>query len=256
MTPEQDIMIVVEALALPPEARIDRRVPKKLLIEQGAPTVADKRAIQDGIDELQWLAVLKPTTIAVPTFRDDAREYLEIAVVAIAFRAAAKSARLTELVHRAIPYPVVLITSDPDGIAMSVAHKRRAQNEPDKVVVERVVEVRGIHPDQPSGADRAFLDNLKLSDQPRQNLHALYEGWLARIEALAAARLSGAFIVSDETNSIARRREALEAHSRLTRTLAALSAKAAREKQMNRRVDLNLEIQRLEAEIATHKANL
>ena len=145
MTPEQDIMIVVEALALPPEARIDRRVPKKLLIEQGAPTVADKRAIQDGIDELQWLAVLKPTTIAVPTFRDDMREYLEIAVVAVAFRAAAKSARLTELVHRAIPYPVVLITSDADGVAMSVAHKRHAQNDADKVVVERVVEVREIH---------------------------------------------------------------------------------------------------------------
>lgn len=242
MTPEQDIMNVVEAFALPPEARIDRRVPKKLLIEQGAPTTADKRAIQDGIDELQWLAVLKPTTIAVPTFRDDIREYLEIAVVAIAFRASAKSTRLTELVHRAIPYPVVLITSDGDGVAVSVAHKRHAQNEADKVVVERVVEVRGIHPDQQSGAERAFLDNLKLTDQPRNNLHALYEGWLARIEALAAARLSGAFNVSDETNSIERRREALEAHSRLAREMAVLNAKAAREKQMNWRVDLNLEI--------------
>jgi hypothetical protein len=200
--------------------------------------------------------VLKPTTIAVPIFRDDTREYLEIAVVAVDFRAAAKSARLTELVHRAIPYPVVLITSDADGIAVSVAHKRRAQNEAGKVVVERVVEVRGIHPDQRSGAESAFFANLKLAHQPRKNLYALYEGWLARIEALAAARLSGAFVVSDEANSVARRREALEDHSRLTRELAVLSAKAAREKQMNRRVDLNLEIQRLESEIATKKANL
>ena len=32
-------------------------MPKKLLVEQGAPTAADKRAIQDGIDDLHWLAV-------------------------------------------------------------------------------------------------------------------------------------------------------------------------------------------------------
>jgi hypothetical protein len=38
------------ALALPPEARVDQRVPKKMLLEQGAPTAADKRLIQDGLD--------------------------------------------------------------------------------------------------------------------------------------------------------------------------------------------------------------
>jgi hypothetical protein len=87
-------------------------------------------------------------------------------------------------------------------------------------------------------------------------LFTLYEGWLTRIEALAAARLSGSFAVSDETDATTRRRTALEEHSRLTRQIAVLSSKASREKQMNRRVDLNLEIQRLESEIATQKENL
>jgi len=36
---------IIEALALPPESRVDKRVPKKLLIENGAPTVADRRQI-------------------------------------------------------------------------------------------------------------------------------------------------------------------------------------------------------------------
>ena len=61
---------------------------------------------------------------------------------------------------------------------------------------------------------------------------------------------------SDAPEAIQRRRDALEAHSRLTREIASLRAKATREKQLNRRVDLNLEIQRLEAEIAAHKNNL
>ena len=32
---------IIAALALPPEARVDQRVPKKLLVENGAPTAAD-----------------------------------------------------------------------------------------------------------------------------------------------------------------------------------------------------------------------
>jgi hypothetical protein len=42
----------------------------------------------------------------------------------------------------------------------------------------------------------------------------------------------------------------------LTREIIGLRAKANREKQLNRRVDLNLEIQRLEANLVTHKKNL
>ena len=47
---------IIAALALPPEARVDERVPKKMLVEQSHPTAADKRQILEGIDELLWLS--------------------------------------------------------------------------------------------------------------------------------------------------------------------------------------------------------
>src|ERR1035441_3966484 len=94
--------LVINALALPADARVDQRVPKKLLLEQGAPTAADKRQIQDGIAEMVWVAALKPTNIAVPAFRDDVREYLEIAVLAITLRPAAKPTRLIRSEERRV----------------------------------------------------------------------------------------------------------------------------------------------------------
>ena len=45
MTGMAAIAAIVAALDLPPRARVDTRVPKKMLVEQGAPTTADKRAI-------------------------------------------------------------------------------------------------------------------------------------------------------------------------------------------------------------------
>ena len=130
---------IIQAMALPQDARVSHRVPKKLLLEQGAPTAADKRYIQDGIEELLWVAALKPTNIGVASYTDESREYLEIAVLATLFPPEAKVQRLIELIHRAIPYPIVLIvTHDEKKLTLSMAHKRFSQNESGKTVIDEI----------------------------------------------------------------------------------------------------------------------
>ena len=157
---------VVSALSLPPEARVDQRVPKKLLIEQGQPTASDKRQIQEGLEELRWIAALKPGNIGVPAYRDEVREYLEIAVLTMALRESAKGARLVEVVHRAIPYPVLLVSSQGTLVEVSLTHKRFSQSQAGTTVVE-------------GDLVSASLDGSPLSgfaiDQPAPNesVHAL-----------------------------------------------------------------------------------
>lgn len=51
---------VVSALALPPDCRVDRRVPKTLW----PPEL--REAVETDIAELRWLAVLKPANTGVP----------------------------------------------------------------------------------------------------------------------------------------------------------------------------------------------
>ena len=46
---------LISALALADSALVDRRVPKTLLMENGAPTAADKRRIREDIEEIRWL---------------------------------------------------------------------------------------------------------------------------------------------------------------------------------------------------------
>ena len=242
-----DLGSLFQSLGLPTDSRLNMRVPKKLLAEQGAPTAADKRIILEGIEELQWFAACKPTTTGVPSFKDGSREYLEIAVVGGVFRTGAKAPRLIELIHRAIPYPVLLITADVNGPALSLAHKRQAERESGRTVIDRVVSTGPI---SNSAVDQAFLSSLALVGLPRHNLSTLYEGWIVRVEALQAARLAGVYLATDDLEPVLRRREALEIHSRLTREIALLRAKASRTKQLKERVDLNLQIQRLQADLA------
>jgi hypothetical protein len=246
---------LLSALALPPGALLSLRVPKKLLAEQGAPTSADKRAIQDGIDELHWLATLKPTTIAVPAATEPGYDCAEIAVIAAQLRPTARVARLTELIHRAIPYPVLLLTlggqNDTTSV-LSVAPKRPALNEGGKLVVERVVATCPFDPLLPSATEQAFVDSLALTLLPARDLWALYAGWLTRIEALQAALLTGHYTVHDDPGAVDQRRALLGVHADIAREITGLRARAKRERQLNRLVDLNMQIQRLESRLTSH----
>jgi hypothetical protein len=246
---------VIKALAIPREAFVDRRVPKKLLIEQGAPTSADRRRIIDGIEELHWVAALKPTNIGVPAFKDEEREYLEISVLTAVLRAAAKPARLIELIHRAVPYPLLLITEHDGSVALSVAHKRWSQSEGAKIVIEDVSMVP-LSIANPTPQENTFLEDLAISKLPARNLNTLYTGWHDRFAALEAARITGNFRLPDSPESSVAIQESLVTHARLKRDLAILRAKADKEKQINRRVELNTEIKRLEAEMAANLKNL
>lgn len=241
---------IIDALSIPPDARINQRVPKKLLLEQDIPTSADRRQIQDGIEELLWIAALKPTNIGVPSYRDNIREYLEIAVLAVTLRETSKVPRLTELIHRKIPYPVVLVSVHDDAASVSLAHKRWSQGEIGKVVIEEIRQTNAFHPESPTELESSFLSGLRISSLPRTNLFTLYQGWLDCIATLEAARITGNFTSSGSGKHSKGLWNTLDEHTRLLRDITALRSQAEKEKQINRRVELNLKIKKLEAELA------
>lgn len=249
---------IVRAIGLPDNALVNQRVPKKMLVENGAPTAADKRRINDGIEEIHWLAALKPNTIGVPDFSDDAREYMEIALLAVSLRSEAKAGRLAELIHRAIPYPLFLILVQGDQTILSLAHKRRAQNEADKFVLDGDgVEVI-VFGDASLSAEvsRQFLDALALSKQPSTSLLQLYQGWIDTVVALQASQISGTFSQSTTKETAIARQDAVKKCGELESKIASLRNAAAKEKQMGRRVELNLEIKGLEADLEEAKVML
>lgn len=252
---------IIAALDLPGSCRVGQRVPKKLLVENGAPTISDKRQINDGIEEIQWLAALKPNTIGVPEYRDDVREYLEIAVLSVTLRATddkpAKARRLAELVHRAVPYPMVLLLNSEQTLMLSLAHKRWAQNEVGKVVLDGDMVEVALSVDAPSSAvESAFMQTLALARQPQATLNALYQGWMDNLEALLAARLTGSFKDASSPEQAAARRKGLQDCQRLELEAVSLRAKAAKEKQLARQVELNLALKRVQAQLAAAREQL
>lgn len=240
---------LVAALELSASCRVDQRIPKKLLIENGVTTAADKRNISEGIEEIQWVATLKPTSIGVPEYRDEIREYLEIAVLHIALRQDAKASRIAELTHRAVPYPILLLLTEQNQLTLSIAHIRWAQNEAGKVVLDGGLVAVDLNESTPTPeVFSAFLQALSITRQPRANLKVLYQGWIDILTALQAAQITGQFVTSTNPKQATARRAALHRCRDIDSQIAILRTSAAKEKQVARQVEINLEIKKLQAD--------
>lgn len=247
---------LLEALDLPEAALVNKRVPKTLLQEHGATTAADRRQINEGVDHLIWVAALKPTTIGVEVYRDGLREVLEVAVLQLSLREGGKASRLIELVHRAVPYPVLLIAEGVRGLSLSAAPKRWSQGGAGQTVLAGEVVSVAWEGAREEAHGPAFRAALALGRQPRGSLWELYQGWLETLQALQAARISGCFAMPGTTERATLRREALREWGRLEREILRLRAAATKEQQLSRRVELNLGLKRLEAARAAAQADL
>lgn len=247
---------VVAAMGIPANARVERRIPKTVLSQNAPATPTIRRQLHAQIEELQWVAALKPNSIGVPAFKDETRDYLEISVLALSLRASLRSPRPIEQIHRAIPYPVALWTEHAGGVELSLAHKRRSLAETDAVVIEELHRPPSFDAARPDASAAAFLGSLAISAQPSANLFAFYTGWIDRITAFEAAGHTGMFAVRAQADEAARDRTALENLAAVQHEIAILRTQAKKERQMNRRVELNLRIKKHEAEAAALVAEL
>lgn len=250
---------LISALGLPSAALVSQRVPKKMLAENGAATSADRKLLQDHIEEITWVAALKPTNVGVAEFRDEQRAYLELAVLCVTLRQfdgkSAKVSRMAELVHRAIPYPVVLVLDDDERLYVSLVHIRWAQQEADRTVLDGEL-IQGIFERASADDLSAFLSALDLSKQPRGDLLGLYQGWMDTLSAWQAVAVTGRFEANTTPQQAADRRTALRLCRELDTQIASQRATAAKEKQMARQIVANLEIKRLQDERETLRCQL
>lgn len=245
---------IITALQLPEQARVNQRVSKKLLIENLAPTAADRQQINEGIEEVQWVAALKPGNCGIPAYRDAQREYVEVAVLHLTLRPSARPARLIELLHRAIPHPTLLMISTPESVRLSLSHKRWAQNEVGKTVLDGEITTATV-PASPQ-ITTAFLDAISLERQPRIDLSVFYQGWVDTLLALQAAQHTGSFRAVDNLLDATARRQALQACIELQGQIATLRAQAQKAQQIARQVELNLQLKQLQQALSEAQARL
>ena len=246
------IEALVAALALPPGPP-PRRVPKASLADN-VPTAADKRLIDGKLARLDWVAAINPATASIAAATVDGLEVSTVNLL-VARTRGSMPPRLAEMIHRAIPQPVILL-HDEDAAdapaALSLASKRAAERDAGRVVVTAVHDSGALAAD-----DRDFLAALALDRLPSRDLAALYAGLIERVEALAVARRAARpYRLAVSADELARWRDALARIAELEARIAPHAVAMRKESRLAARVEFGERVRQLKAALDKCRAML
>lgn len=245
----------LSGLCIPESCLLDKPVYKKMFLDHAELDPADKRALSEDVGRIRWQYTLKPDTINIAPFQDSEREYLEIAILSVELSNAVRVNRIAGFMHRAIPYPLIVLFEHAGKIAISVAEKRINQADKSKLVMVDRWQTGWIDVQKPSAPEAAFMEAIALNRLPATNFYALYEGFQGQVIGLIASDRTGTFATasiaaSKEHAGILREIEGLE------REIAELRAVLKREHQMGPKITLNGKIRERKDAIIRLEARL
>lgn len=241
---------IVAGLALPAASRVDRRIAKKLLVENSPRHLRPR--IEEGIEQLRWIAALKPSTCSLPAGKKglstgDPISVDEVSVLTLLARPEARLSALVDAVHRAVPYLVLLLLQAGRSLHASIAWKRPSLTHEGRVVLSGdALSAPPIDLDDVRPRHASFLAQLSFEGRHRADLAQLYESWGAAIVAAQVAEVTGVFQAAADAATSEERLRLLNELDGLTAEIAALGQQLRKATQVRDRVQLSTRLKQAE----------
>lgn len=229
-------MDMYKCLNIPDSCFIGNTIYKKLFYENADLSTSDKSLFTDTINKVTWLYCLKPETINISAYKDEVREYPEVEVIEVLLHKDYKLKRIAEIIMRTIPYPMVLIFRLEGKVKFYVAHQRTNQSDSSKNTIEEFIATDWLE------SDSALFDKLDIKQMRFANFYALYSDI---VDTISIYNLS-TIIPTDDNITGAEARELSAKLEEIEGQITSLRAKLKKETQFNRKMELNIEIKRLE----------
>lgn len=218
-----------------------RVVPKARIYEHSKANAAIKRIFVQEVDQILWTHKLAPETINL-----NATEAVsEIQVFRIVLRVSSPSRGVLRAIDRAVHYPLIFELGHADRVQVVASHKRPDQSGRARQVVGSYFASDWLPEDAPRAPLPLALDMEGLYGRLLTSLVAgQIERWMADLQSASAARLN------DETTApstelstsdvpLAQRVARADAIRIKAREVERMEARLAREKQFNKRVEVN-----------------
>ena len=211
---------------------LNQFVAKKNFYTYSDMSSSDKDLFKDNISKITLTYQLQPNKINILPFKDDIREYPLINFFDIAVEKDVKIKRIAEIVMTSIPYPTVITFLWEDKKQIWTAHQRTNQNDSSKNTLEDFVFTKWLD------ADDEVFDITTLN---MNNFYSLYCGIVDKLSIMRAQELTDNVQITGEEA-----RKLTSDIQELDSKIAMLKSKIKKETQFNKRMEMNIEIKKLE----------
>lgn len=212
--------------AYPKQAEFNRVLPKSKIYEHGTPSRAVRDCFVSQVNQIVWQYKLAPETINLP-----ARPGVpEIEIFSIDLKTADLNIEVLRCIDKAIPLPIFYNVNFDSRTKMVAAYKRPNDADSSRWVVGDYFESQWI----PSSSERSALPVAL-------DMAGLYEQMLRQLMPFSARSNE---TIKDQVERLAQLR------SKQTEC-AKLEARLLKEKQFNRKVEINAQLRSIKTDIAS-----
>ena len=212
-------------LGLPRTTEYGKRIPKKKFYDNLSISSDLKRVFAEQIAAIFWSNKISPDTLNVAA--GDTVD--EIEVFTIRLNQPSLDTRVLQQIDKQIPYHIIFVLEYKGRLQAWIGYKEAAASGSNAFKVSRYYHT-----------DWMTEDELHLSIDGL-NMDAVYESLVRQI--------AGNALQADFGGSLKESVERDEKKRRLERQIAALDSKMRREKQLNRRIEMNAELKKLRIEL-------
>mgnify|MGYP000626721754 FL=1 len=214
----------------PQQAKVDRLIPKNKFYEQGKANTKIEQLFVDQVENIRWAYKLASSTIHL----QDQEDLKEIQIFRVKSRVEDLDVSILSFIDKLILTPIIFEVVYQDKVKVVATYKRLNQADKTKAVIGQYYASEWLE-----DHDRIELPlYLKLAD--------LYEHFIAQILPITSSEDSGD---DDESVSIELQLQKSQQLESLQKQLNQLQSKLRNERQFNRRVELNKQLQNLQLQI-------
>jgi hypothetical protein len=209
---------------LPSSTLVNRRIPKNKFYEKLQANHQLRELFTDQVESIIWKHKLSKDTIRLEPKED----IEEIQIFEVHLKEKSYSLELLRSIDKAIPYPILHVLMVEGQGKLAIAYKERNQTDENRSVVRSYHET-----------DWQPIESIKLDILQGLNLKAVYENIIRQLLPIKVKP-------EIELTAVLERQAQID---KLTQECERLESKIRAEKQFNRKVELNMELQRKRKEL-------
>ena len=227
----------------PPTAKVDKIIPKNKFYQRGSANHRIERLFVEQVESIRWAYKLSPHTINL----NDSETIKEIQIFSIVSRVERLDTEVLQFIDKLIPSPIIFEIVFEDKIKVIANYKRQSQADSQKFVLgkyyatdwqdltqrEDLPIVFGI-----ADLYEYFIEQLLLSTNKASPNVVLIPNIKANLSTM-----------TQKTDSIEDKIAHAEKVALLTKQINELQKRMYKEKQFNRQVEMNLQLQTLQKQL-------
>lgn len=226
----------IECLNIPDYCIINQRIPKKELVNRLSND--NKKLLNSHIEKLTLYASINTKSSNMVSVYDEQNDYRQLAVFRIDLKDSSKLNVISTFLQNLLPMALILVFVHEDKILLNFAEKRISQLDRDERVLGKMYSTSFLSFDENDELLKAFMQSLNYNSLLKTDLKCLYFDYISKIINYNISLQTKEFKQRDIADSF-NINVKFDALIDIQRNILSFENSLSREKQLNKKMDIN-----------------